>query len=123
MAIHWAGGDHWAMPKKKKAKRELRRHFMKEWREFRGLTQEQAAARFDMDRTNLSKIERMKVPFDQPLLEMAADAYRCDPADIIMRNPLIQGAPWSLQDSLRQASPEDQARIQTVVEALLRKAS
>ena len=49
-----------------KISQPYRRHFFKEWREFRGLTQEDAAAQMAViDRTNLSRLERGAAPYGQ----------------------------------------------------------
>lgn len=89
----------------------FRRTFMKEWRKYRGYTQEQAAEMIGMDRSNLSRIERAEVPYSQALLEVAAVAYRCEPVDLLIRNPLIKDAPWSVYDTLRKADPETQNAV------------
>lgn len=56
-----------------------------------------------IDRTNLSKIERQQVPYNQALLERAAEAYHCEPADLIMRDPTRGDAPWSILEQLKPA--------------------
>ena len=91
------------MPSRKRLPRTLKRHFLKEWREFRELDQEQAASRLDLSRTQLSKIENRRSPYSQGLLEAAAEAYNCTVADLLMRNPLNKDAPWSLYETLRKA--------------------
>ena len=111
------------MPSRPHLKPRLNRHFLKEWREFRGLDQETAAERIGISRTQLSKIENMKSPYSQGLLEMAADAYRCSEADLLMRNPLNEEAPWSLQDSLLKAPKPLQQQIQAIIETLLKTGS
>lgn len=108
------------MPSRHHFKRPLQRHFFKEWREHVGLDQERAAERIGLSRTQLSKIENLKSPYSQRILERAADAYGCSPADIIMRNPGDPNAPWSLQDSLEKAPQPIQAQIRAVVETLLK---
>ena len=98
------------------------RTFLKEWRKHRLLTQEQAAERFDLDQSTLSRIERGVTPYDQDFLEAAAYAYRCTPADLLMRNPLDKDSIWSIADNLRKAAPRDRARVVAVVETLLKEA-
>ena len=68
------------------------RHFIREWRKFRGLTQEQLASRLEVDRTTISKIESGKQEYSQGFLEATAYALRCEPADLIMRDPLAPSA-------------------------------
>lgn len=60
--------------------------------------------------------------YDQDFLERAAWAYRCEPQDLIMRNPLDDDATWSITDSIRSATPEERATIANVIAALVRKA-
>ena len=95
----------------KKPRPKLRRTFLKEWREFRRLTQEQAAERLDMDRSNLSRVERGEIPYSQALLEAAAVAYDCEPWDVLNVNPLKEGAVVDLTSIMKQATPEQRAEI------------
>ena len=73
-----------------------------------------------MDRGNLSKIERGRVPYDESFLSVAAEAYGCEPADLIMRNPLDPEAPWSIWDTL---APVEKRQAIEVIKALKRAAS
>ena len=84
---------------------------MREWRKFRGLTQEQAAARLDMTQATLSRIEKLLIPYSQSLLEGAAVAYSCEPSDILNVNPLMEGEVIDLTQILRDAPPEIRAEI------------
>lgn len=79
---------------------ELSRHYIKAWRLHRGLTQVQLAERIGMDRSYLANIENGKRRYDQPFLEAAAEALRCEPADLIMRNPADPEGIWSIWDQL-----------------------
>ena len=115
------GGDSRLMPSVKKPKRQLQPHFLKQWREHRHLTQEQAAPRLNMSRSQLSKIENLETPYSQGLMEAAAEAYDCTVADLTMRNPLDKTAPWSLMDSLRKATPAQREIIADVIDQILKK--
>lgn len=95
----------------KKPKKQLQKTFLREWREFRNLSQEAAASRLNISRTLLSKIERAKSPYTQSFMENAADAYGCEVADLIVRNPLDSNAIWSIQEQMLKASPADQKQI------------
>lgn len=70
-----------------------------------------------MDRSNLSKIERGRVPYDQALLEAAADAYRCEPADLIMRDP--ESPIWTLLDTVRRLPESRQNEIAGIIKGFL----
>lgn len=95
-----------AKPKDKK-----QRHFLREWRKHRGLTQEQLAERVGYDRTYVSKIEKGTKRYDQPFLEAAADALGCDPADIIMRDPSQPGSIWSIWDQIPISQRSQAAKV------------
>lgn len=86
-----------------KPKRARQRHFIKEWRKHAGLTQERAAERVFMSRENYGKIENGKVPYDQDFLELAAQAFNCTAADLLMRDPSKPDAIWSIWDNLKPA--------------------
>jgi transcriptional regulator with XRE-family HTH domain len=76
------------------------RHFIREWRKHRGLTQDQLAERIGINRAYISKIESGARRYDQPFLEAAAEVLQCAPADLIMRNPADPEGIWSVWDSL-----------------------
>jgi transcriptional regulator with XRE-family HTH domain len=99
------------MPSVAKPRRQLRRHFFKEWRKHRNLTQERAAERLNIDRTTLGRVENRILPYNQELLEAAAEAYQCDPWDILNVNPLVEGEVIDLTRLLRGATPEERAEI------------
>lgn len=106
------------MPPVPKPSRVRSRHFIKAWREHKGVSQEAAAEFLEISRANLSKVERGIVPYSQDLLEKMADLYSCSAGDLIMRDPSDKSAPWSIMDALRLASPEEVARISAIIEAL-----
>jgi transcriptional regulator with XRE-family HTH domain len=110
------------MPKARPKVPRPTRTFFREWRKFRGYTQEQAAEMIGIDQSGLSRLERGS-PYNQAFLEAAAAAYRCEPADLLIRNPLIPDAVWSITDNLRKADPDELPRIKSVIDALTKKAS
>lgn len=89
-------------------KRARRRTFIREWREHRGLTQEQLANRLDTSVASISRIETGTQPYTQDTLEALADALMTDPASLIMRNPADQEAIWSLWE---RAKPGERKMI------------
>jgi len=78
-------------------------HYIREWRKHRDLTQEQLAERIGIARSYLTKIERGTRRYDQPFLEAAAEQLRCEPCDLIMRDPSDPEGIWSIWDSLKPA--------------------
>lgn len=108
------------MPKVTPRKQTLRRTFLRHWRDYRNLTQEQAADRIGITQSQLSRIERGEYPYNQAFLEAAAMAYMCEPSDLLVRNPLDKSAVWSLIDAVRRAPAETQKTIQAVVESIIK---
>lgn len=91
--------------------------FLRHWRKHRNLTQEAAASRIGIDRTTLGKIERARVPYDQALLECAADAYSCEPADLLMRDP--KSPIWTLLDTVRKLPSDQQKQIAGIIKGFI----
>ena len=91
------------------------RHFFKQWRKHRGLTQEQLAERIGIARSYLTKIERGTRRYDQPFLEAAAYALRCDPGDLIMRRPPSAETIWSIWETL---TPPERLQAEAVIKAI-----
>lgn len=77
------------------------RHFIREWRKHRQLTQDQLAERIGISKANLSRLENFKQDYTQGLLEALAQELRCDPADLLMRNPADPVTPWPIWNTLR----------------------
>ena len=90
-------------------------HYFREWRKHRGLTQEQLAERIGITRSYLTKIERGDRRYDQPFLEAAADALRCDAGDLIMRDPLQPESLWTIWDQL---GPTERVQAIAIIRAL-----
>lgn len=64
-----------------------RRHFIKEWREFRRLTQEQLADMLRTTKTSISRIEDLKQGYTQDFLDACADALGTHPGVLLIRPP------------------------------------
>jgi len=92
-----------------------RRHFIRAWREYRGLTQEQLADRIGTTKANVSRIENLKQGYTQGILEACADALSTDPASLIMRDPLDGEAIWTIWE---QAKPGQRRQIEAIVRAV-----
>lgn len=95
------------MPPVKKPQRQRLRHFIKEWRDYRGLTQEQVADRIGVSPTTFGRIEGNKIPYNQDFLELAADALRCEPWDLLHRDPGKVGDVVDLMRHLDEAKRQE----------------
>ncbi len=82
-----------------------RKTYFREWREYRGLTQEQLAERLESTKGAVSKTENGRNLYNQSSLEAWAYALQCEPSDLISRDPnaedlrsLLEKAPIELQN-------------------------
>jgi len=97
--------------------------YIRAWRKHRELTLAQLAERLrvelemDISEGQLSRIERGETPYSQDVLEALAQVLRCEPADLIMRDPSQPDAIWSLIDGLK---PIERAQAIAVIQALQR---
>ena len=97
------------MPKKARPhpKPARRPTFIRSWRKHRNLTLAQMADRLatelevDISEGQLSRIERGETPYSQDILESLAAVLRCEPADLLMRDPATPEGIWNLWDTLK----------------------
>lgn len=75
------------MPKRIGDPRRRRRHYIREWREFRGMTQERLADLLGTTKTSISRIEDLKQGYTQDFLEACADALGTHPGTLLTRMP------------------------------------
>jgi transcriptional regulator with XRE-family HTH domain len=66
----------------------LGRHYVKEWRKYRGLSQDAFADRVGMSKATLSRIENGIIPYGQGFLETCAEILECTTGDLTERSPL-----------------------------------
>lgn len=92
-------------------------HFISQWREYRGLTQEQLAERLDTSKATISRIENFIQPYSQDFLEACAIALQTDAASLIMRDPTDSEGLWSIWD---QAKPGQRLQIVEVAKTLMK---
>lgn len=90
------------------AKRELGQHFLKQWREFRGLSLRKLADRMEVEpgiqvtsHANIGRIENFQQPYSQEILEAAAEALNCTVTDILTVDPTKEGAVVDLLNLLK----------------------
>ena len=94
--------------------------FIRQWRKKRGYSLDRLAEMVPMDKSNLSKVERGFLPYNQEMIERIADALMTDPASLLMRDPSNEDAIWTIWDN---ASPGERVQIQAVAQALIQKRS
>jgi transcriptional regulator with XRE-family HTH domain len=67
---------------------ENKSQYFKEWRKFRGLTQEAAADLTGLARAYISQLESEAKRHNADILDKFAAAYMCEPWELIGKNPL-----------------------------------
>lgn len=98
-------------------KRVRRQTFLRQWREYRSLTQDDLAERLGTSKASISRIEAGQQAYTQDFLEACADALRTDPASLLMRNPTDEEAVWSLWD---KAKVGDRKMIENIVRSVIK---
>lgn len=113
-----------------KAKDEPKRTYIREWRNSpknaagRKLTLEELAERLteaqglSITHTSLSRIERGKQPYSEPvLMALAAELTRGDVASLLIRNPDDPEGIWSIWD---RAKPGERRMIVDIAHTILK---
>jgi transcriptional regulator with XRE-family HTH domain len=98
-------------------KPDRRRIFLKEWRKYRNLTQEQLADRVGWSVGNVSQLEQGKQGYSDEGLALLAEALNCTPGQILDVDPTNDEAIWSLWE---RAQPGQRATLIEVAKGLLK---
>jgi len=105
----------------------MARSYLKEWRKHRRLTQDQVVEcltalddpTLPQTTASLSRIENGKQPYGQRIIEALADIYKCEPHEVIGRDP---AAASDVIDMLFTLTESQRHQIKVIVEALARDA-
>jgi transcriptional regulator with XRE-family HTH domain len=112
--------DNASMANQKKQKPV--RHYVKQWRAKRELTQERLAERIDRSRGLISQYESGETELSEEAIYALADAFNIDPGDILNVNPEKEGILVDITDALRGKDPAVQAEVLGFVRGLLKSA-
>jgi transcriptional regulator with XRE-family HTH domain len=96
---------------RRKVKVVFAKTYIREWREFRGLTLERLAERVGeriggFTHASLSRIERGLQPYSQPVLEAIGEALNIDPASLLMRNPSDPEGIWTVWEQAKKGQKQ-----------------
>ncbi|MEL6323785.1 MAG: helix-turn-helix transcriptional regulator [Pseudomonadota bacterium] len=104
--------------------RGMAKHYIREWRKFRGLTQKQLTERMEhapgeelISQMSVSRIERGTQPYSQPILEALAIALDVTPAMLLEVDPCAEG---QILDFLRRIDDAKRPTVMAMIEAALR---
>lgn len=97
--------------------------YLREWRRFRGLTQDQVVDRLAMlddphipgTAASLSRLENGKQPYSQRSLEALAEVYDCEPDQLLGHDPFKEGR---VIDFMRHLDSAQQAQAIAILKAL-----
>lgn len=78
------------------------RIYLKEWRKYRHLTQEQLAEAAGMVVSNVAQLEQGRQGYSDKGLEALANALNCTPGQILMVDPTKDEAIWSIWETATQ---------------------
>lgn len=107
-----------ALPRKKA---ELPRHYLKEWRKKRGLTQQILADRVDVSRGLIAQYESGQTKIPEEMVYALADALTCESWDLFRVNPLKEGDVVDITDELRGLSPNERSEALGYIRGLKSK--
>ncbi len=96
------------------------RHFLRAWRKYRGLTQEQLADRVGMSGSNISLLESGKQNYTQRILEELALALGTSPAALLTEDPVDQTEMRKIVEKLQRLSPAALRIAIAILDALAR---
>lgn len=93
--------------------RRLGNHYIKAWRQHRGLSLRRLAARMEtepgeplLSHASLGRIENFEQPYNQEYLEALATALNCTVVDLLTVDPTKEGEVVDLMTELRKADAE-----------------
>ncbi len=95
---------------------QRRRILLKEWRQYRNLTQEQLAERVGWGVSNVSQLETGRQGYSQEGLERLAEALQCEPGHLLSVNPTKDDAIWSVWEL---AKPGDRLKIVDIARTII----
>jgi transcriptional regulator with XRE-family HTH domain len=98
--------------------RTYNKTYIKEWREFRGLSLRRLAQRLEIDgptetfsHASLGRIENGKQPYSQPILEALSVALDCSVTDLLSKNPFKEGEVIDLLALINDSNRETAVRV------------
>jgi hypothetical protein len=106
-------------------KRDLGKHYFREWRAFRELSLAKAVSRMEAEPggnplitgMSLSRIERGLQPYSEEVVNALADIYRCEPYELFTVNPLKQGDVVDLMRYMRGMQNADAGKALRILKS------
>lgn len=103
-------------------KRHLGEHYLRQWREYRGLSLRALADRMESEpgvqltsHANIGRIEKFQQPYTQEIMEAAAVALNCTVRDLLEVDPSKDG---EVVDLMRLLKRKDMDTVRAFLSAL-----
>ncbi len=93
--------------------------FLRQWRDYRDMTQERLAALVEMSPPSISQLETGKQGFTDKSLAAFAKALGCSPADLLAFDPTKPDGLWPLFCAADKLSGPERTRVYNTMKALL----
>lgn len=97
------------------------RHYLKQWRNHRHLTQDQLADRVDVSRGLIAQYETGRTKIPEDMVYALANALQCESWDLFRVNPEKEGDLIDITDELRGLSPSDRSEALGYIRGLKSK--
>ncbi|SNZ20929.1 helix-turn-helix domain-containing protein [Cohaesibacter gelatinilyticus] len=97
---------------------ERQKWYLREWRKYRGLTQEQLAEAIESTKQTVSRMESGYSPYNQPFLEACADALDVKAYELLLGAPSSNATVEELCSSLRAQPTAKLEKIKSFLELL-----
>ncbi len=104
------------------ADRLLGKHYLRQWREYRGYSLRTLAERMESEpgipmtsHAKLGRVETFKQPYSQEIMEAAAVALNCTVRDLLEVDPTKEG---EVVDLMRLLKRKDLATVRAIIEGL-----
>ena len=101
----------------------MAKHYLKQWRKHRNLTQDQVVDRLvvledallPQTAASLSRLENGKQPYSERIIEALAEIYQCEPDHLIGRDPTKEG---EVIDLWQRLTLDERKQAQAILQAL-----
>lgn len=108
-------------------KRDLGKHYFREWRSFRGLSLSKVQGRMEKEpggeplisSMSLSRMERGLQPYAEEVVNALAEVYGCEPYELFSVNPLKQGDVVDLMRYIRSLPAGSAGKAMRVLKTAL----
>jgi transcriptional regulator with XRE-family HTH domain len=91
--------------------RQRRPIFLKQWRKYRKLSAQKLADELGVVKSTVTRMEKGERPYNQDLIERAAEILECEPLDILMRDPHDPTGIWDVWDRIDEADRERALKV------------